>query len=83
MFRGVPAEGVFVVTITGMIGAFLIPADHQQSNNVNATNSVVVTQIHSTVVLPSTTASLGPSRIFIDTADISHDKGKTRSLPMF
>lgn len=74
-FSGVPAEGVFVVTVTGMVGAFLIPSDNQQSLNVNGANPTGVTQLQSTVVLPSTTTSLGPSRNFIDTADISHDKG--------
>lgn len=64
-----------MVTVTGMVGAFLIPADNQQSTNANGTNPIGVTQLQSTVVLPSTTASLGPSRNYIDTADISHDKG--------
>lgn len=68
-FGGVPADGVLVVTATGLLGAFLIPSD--MPNYKLALNQTAPQLPYN---LPSVTRSLGHTRSFLTCADISYAK---------
>lgn len=72
---GVAADGVLVVTATGMLGAFLIPAESPYSNQPVNTNPAQPPQPHGPFQLASFTESLGHTRNFITSADIAFSKG--------
>lgn len=69
-FGGVASDGVFVVTATGLIGAFVIPSDTPNQNKMMSNQTG--TQLPLT--LTTTTRSLGQSRSHITIADISFAK---------
>lgn len=69
-FGGVPADGVIVITATGLLGAFLLPAEIP--NYSYLVNNQALPQLPYT--LPSTTWSLGHTRSFITAVDISYGK---------
>lgn len=75
LFSGVPAEGVLVVTATGMLGAFLIPSESPYVNAGAANANQPPIQPQGPFTLPTVTESLGHTRNFITTADISYAKG--------
>lgn len=70
-FGGVAAEGVLLVTSTGMLGSFVIPNEspinNQNGNGVTGTGPFT---------LPCVTESLGTMRNFLTDADISYGKSK-------
>lgn len=69
-FGGVPADGVLVVTATGLLGAFLIPPDLPNlSKAVTSLSPLTLPQI-----LIPVTQSLGRTRSFITIADICYSK---------
>lgn len=81
------ADGVIVVTATGMIGAFLIPTEspinnsNQPSAGNTGNNSSQTTQTpQGPFVLPSVTESLGLTRNFISTVDISYAKSNANFI---
>lgn len=71
-FGGVPADGVLVVTATGLLGAFIIPAETPNYSYLVA-NQAIPQLPYS---LLSTTRSLGHTRTFNTAADISYGKSK-------
>lgn len=75
-FSGVAADGVLVVTATGMLGAFLIPAESPYSNQPVNTNPTLPPKAHGPFLLQAVTESLGHTRNYLTTADISYGKGK-------
>lgn len=71
-FGGVAAEGVLVVTNTGMLGSFVIPNESPLgANNLNG-NGITGTPF----TLPSVTESLGTMRNYVTDADISYGKSE-------
>lgn len=69
-FGGVPADGVLVITATGLLGAFLIPPDLPNPNKiVSSLSPPTLPQI-----LTPVTQSLGRTRSFITIADICYSK---------
>lgn len=71
-FGGVPADGVVVVTATGLLGAFLIPPE--TPNYAYLVNNQAISQLPYTLL--STTRSLGHTRTFITAIDICYGKSK-------
>lgn len=69
-FGGVPADGVLVVTATGLLGAFLIPPDLPNLNKLASTLSPPTLP----QILTPVTQSLGRTRSFITIADICYSK---------
>lgn len=71
-FGGVPADGVLVITATGLLGAFLLPSDlpnfSKLATNPNPPN---LPQLITPV-----TQSLGRTRNFITVADICYSKSE-------
>lgn len=65
-FGGVPANGILVVTATGLLGAILIPAETASY----AVNNQVVSQLPYSLL--ASTRSLGHTRIYITAADICY-----------
>lgn len=76
-FGGVAAEGVLLVTSTGMLGSFVIPNESPLSANGSNNNGISGTQ--GPFTLPCVTESLGTMRNFVTDADISYGKSKLRS----
>lgn len=73
-FGGVAAEGVLLVTSTGMLGSFVIPNESPLSaNNANG-NGISGTQ--GPFTLPCVTESLGTMRNYVTDADISYGKSE-------
>lgn len=76
LFGGVPADGVLVVTATGLIGAFLMPPDLPNSSKlVSSLSPPILPQ-----VLIPVTQSLGRTRNFITIADICYSKSEFSSI---
>lgn len=73
-FGGVPADGVLVVTATGLLGAFLIPPDLPNLNKL--ATSLSPPTIPLPQVLTPVTQSLGRTRSFITIADICYSKSE-------
>lgn len=67
---GVSAEGVLIITATGMLGTFLIPTE---LSNINL-NGSSATQHTNAYTLPSVTKSLSHTRYYITTADICYGR---------
>lgn len=75
-FGGVPADGVLVVTATGLLGAFLIPPDLPNLNKiVSGQSPPILPQI-----LTPVTQSLGRTRSFITIADICYSKSMCKVM---
>lgn len=72
-FGGVPADGVIVVTATGLLGAFLIPPDLPNFSKLHSIASSATSPTLPHVITP-VTQSLGRTRCFITIADICHSK---------
>lgn len=78
-FGSVPAEGAIIVSITGMLGALLIPSDFSQLQSIQNVSSNANTQHNSTekqppYLVPTACESLGPTRAHIKTVDICYGK---------
>lgn len=71
-FGGVPADGVIVVTATGLLGAFIIPSETPNYSYLVANQAIPQLPFS----LLSTSKSLGPTRTFINTADICYGKSE-------
>lgn len=71
-FGGVPAEGVLLLTATGLLGAFLIPSETPNYSYLVANQAIG--QLPFTLL--STTCSLGQTRTFNTAADISYGKSE-------
>lgn len=73
-YGGVPSDGVLVVTATGLVGTFLIPADASSQTRSNPNQTAPAPNI-----FPMTTRSLSLVRSFITIADICCSKSKSRT----
>lgn len=67
-FGGTAADGILVVSVTGLLGAFFIPSE---SMNVSSSNPILA---QLPLTLPSTMRSLGHTRNYYTIADITRDK---------
>lgn len=74
-FGGVAADGVLVVTATGLLGAVLIPPDLPNVSRLASSLSPPTLP----QVLTPVTQSLGRTRSFITIADICYSKSKLKS----
>lgn len=73
------ADGVLIVTATGMLGAFMIPTELPYLNNQSGGQGGGIqnqSQQQGPFTLPTVTESLGHTRNYITTADISFGKSK-------
>lgn len=77
-FGGVAAEGVLLVTSTGMLGSFVIPNESPISANNSNGNGISGPQ--GPFTLPCVTESLGTMRNYVTDADISYGKSKLFSV---
>lgn len=66
-FGGRPASGALILTSTGLLAAVIIPNAMQSQGQQLPITPVVVTE------------SLGPTRLFIKTADICYGKSEFHS----
>lgn len=71
-FGGVPADGVLVVTATGLLGAFVLPNDLPNISKMAANGNPLTLPQTLNVV----TQSLGRTRNFITVADVCYSKSK-------
>lgn len=72
-FGGVPADGVLVVTSTGLLGSFLLPSDLPNFSKLMSLQNPPVLPIS----IISVTQSLGRTRNYITVADICYSKSKS------
>uniref|UniRef100_A0A6M2DDA2 Mediator of RNA polymerase II transcription subunit 16 n=1 Tax=Xenopsylla cheopis TaxID=163159 RepID=A0A6M2DDA2_XENCH len=68
-FGSVPAEGAIIISITGMLGALLIPSDFSQLQPSTASAEKAPPYL-----VPIACESLGPTRAHIKTVDICYGK---------